>query len=100
MKVNENFLKYLGFAIDLEDGSRRYFQYLNLPFGLNNACRVLTKLLRSPLDRWRKSGIRGFIHVDYGFGMVRGREEAVRGSSMVRRDLGLYGLLASEEKLE
>ena len=26
VKVNENFLKYLGFAIDLEDRLRRYFQ--------------------------------------------------------------------------
>ena len=60
----------------------------------------LTKLLRSPLDRWRKSGIRVFIHMDDGFGMVRGREEAVRVSNMVRRDLALYGLLASEEKSE
>ena len=100
VKVNENFLKYLGFAINLEDGSRRYFQYLNLPFGLNDACRVLTKLLRSLLDRWRKSGIKVFIHMDDGFGMVKGREEAVRVSNMVRRDLVLYRLLASEEKSE
>ena len=57
VKLNENFLQYFGFALDFEDGSRRYFQYLNLPFGLNDACRVLTKLLRSPLDRWRRRGI-------------------------------------------
>ena len=39
VKLNENFLQYFGFAIDLEDGSRRYFQYFNLPFGLNDTCR-------------------------------------------------------------
>ena len=83
MKVNKNFLKYFGFAIDLEDGSRKYFQYLNLPFRLNDACRVLTKLLRSPLDRWRKMGIKVFIHVDDGFGIVKGRKETVRASNKV-----------------
>ena len=97
VKLNKNFLQYFGFAIDLEDGSRRYYQYLNLPFGLNDACIVLTKLLRSPLERWRRSGIRVFIHVDDGF---KGRENSVRASNEVRRDLVLYGLLASEEKSE
>ena len=87
VKLNDNFLQYFGFAIDLEDGSRRYFQYLNLPFGLNDTCRVLTKLLRSPLDRWRRRGIRVFIHVDNGFGIVKGRENSVRASNEVRRDL-------------
>ena len=42
VKLNDNFLQYFGFAIDMEDGSRKYFQYLNLPFSLNDACRVLT----------------------------------------------------------
>ena len=100
VKLIDNFVKYFGFAIDLEDGSRRYFQYLNLPFGLNDACRVLTKLLKSPLERWRRSGIRVFIHVNDGFGIVKGRENAVRASNEVRRDLTCYSLLASEEKSE
>merc|ERR1712240_866220 len=100
VKLNENFLQYFGFALDFEDGSRRFFQYLNLPFGLNDACRVLTKLLRSPLERWRRRGIRVFIHVDDGFGIVKGRDNSVRASIEVRRDLDLYGLLAAEEKSE
>ena len=41
-----------------------------------------------------------FIHVDDGFGIVKGRENAVRASNEVRRDLARYGLLASEEKSE
>ena len=100
IKVNENFLKYLGLAIDCKDWSRQYFQYLNLPFGLNDACRVLMKLLKSPLDRWRRSGIKVFIHVDDGFGIVKGRDECVRVSNRVRQDFALYGLLALEEKSE
>ena len=99
IRVNENFLKYLGFAIE-EGNVKRYFQYCNLPFGLNDAMRVLTKLLRSPLERWRRTGIRAFIHVDDGLGLVRGRDRAVSASLRVRKDLEKYGLLASEEKSE
>ena len=62
--------------------------------------RVLTKLLRSPLERWRKDGICVFIHVDDGLGIVRGREEALRVCKRMREDLECYGLLASEEKSE
>ena len=51
VKINDNFVKYFGFSVELDDGSRRFFQYLNMPFGLNDACRMLTKLLRSPLER-------------------------------------------------
>ena len=63
-------------------------------------CTVLTKLLRSPLDRWRRIGIRVFIHVDDGFCIVKRRENLVRASNKVRSDLALYGLLASKEKSE
>ena len=77
VKLNENFLQYFGFAVELKDGSERYFPYLNLPFGLNDACRVLTKLLRSPLERWRRQAINVYLHVDDGLGIVQGREAAV-----------------------
>ena len=50
VKINERFTKFFGFSIEAEDGSKRYFFYKNMPFGLNDACRVLTKLLRSPLE--------------------------------------------------
>ena len=41
-----------------------------------------------------------FIQVDDGLGFVKGRDECVRVSNRVRRDLALYGLLALEEKSE
>ena len=98
--VNSNFTELFGFAIEEDDGSKRYFYYKNLPFGLNDACRVLTKLLRSPLERWRRQGIQVYLQVDYGLGIVRGREAAVQASKSVRRDLERYGLLTSEDKSE
>ena len=100
IKVNENFLQYLGFAVECDDGLMRYFQYLNLPFSLNDMMRVLTKLLRSPLERWRKTGIWVFLHIDNGLRIVKGRDNVLRASRGVREDMDKYGLLASEAKLE
>ncbi len=96
IRMNENFTKYLGLAIDEGDGRKRYFKYLSLPFGLNDAMRVLTKLMKSPLETWRSEGMKVFIHVDDGLGIVRGRQEALKASRRVREELGRYGLLASE----
>ena len=61
VNVNENFLQYFGFGIKDNDRSRRFFQYKNLPFGLNDAMRVLTKLLRSLLEKWRKNDGLGIV---------------------------------------
>ena len=99
IRMNKNFTKYLGFAIEEGDGRKRYFMYLSLPFGLNNAMRVLTKLMKSPLERWRSKGMKVFIHVDDGFGIVKGRLKTLKASRRVREELRKYGLLASEEKL-
>ena len=98
VKINENFTKYFGFAAETEDGKKRFFMYLHMCFGLNDACRVLTKLLRSPLERWRKSGIRCYIHVDDKLCLVRGKERTIEASERVRGDLIKYGLLTSEKK--
>ena len=68
-----------------------YFMYLSLPFGLKDAMRVLTKLMKSPLERWRNKGMMVFIHVDDGLGIVRGRQEALKASRRVREELGRYG---------
>ena len=78
----------------------RFFYYKNMPFGLNDACRVLTKLLRLPLERWRRQGINVYLHVDDGLGIITGKEAAIWASERVRKDLKKYGLLVSEEKSE
>ena len=98
--INENFTKWFGFGIEEEDGAKRFFYYKNMPFGLNDACRVLTKLLRSPLERWRRQGINVYLHMDDGLGIITGKEAAIWASERVRKDLKKYGLLVSEEKSE
>ena len=79
-------------------GEKRHFQYLDMLFSLNDAMRVLTKLLKFPFERWRKDGITLFIHVDDRIRFVKGKEKALAACRKVREELGKYGLLASEEK--
>ena len=71
-----------------------------MPFGLNDACHVLTKLLRLLLERWRRLAINVYLHVDDGLGIVTGREFASWASRRVRADLKKYSLLVREDKSE
>ena len=96
--VNENYVQFLGFAVERERGVKEYFRYIMMPFGLNDAARVLTKLMRSPLERWRAMGIKCFIHLDDGFIFCGSKEETLEASRVVRQDLINYGLLISESK--
>ena len=43
--------RFLGLSVTVR-GVKKYFVFTCLPFGLNDAARALTKLLRFPLQRW------------------------------------------------
>ena len=99
--VNENFWPFLGFAIQIPTAAgviERHFWYKMLPFGLNDAAKVITKLMRSPIKHWHAQGISVFLHIDDGFSFANSREAALRNSAAVRADLMALGLLISEEK--
>ena len=96
--LHVDYHKFFGFAIEKQDGTKEYFCYVVMPFGLNDASRVLTKVMKSPLERWRKMGILVYIHLDDGFAPSSGKAECLAASEQVRRDLIKYGLLISEQK--
>ena len=59
--MKKNYWPFLGFAIQVPTHSgviERFFCYKMLPFGLNDAARVLTKVLHAPIKHWR--ACRGF----------------------------------------
>ena len=89
--------KYLGLKVFL-DGKERVFQFRAMPFGYRDASRILTKLLRTPLTRWRSQSCPVFIHIDDGLGFRETKEEAQEAASMVRKDLAVLGLKVSEDK--
>ena len=87
----------MGLALEI-DGLKKFFVFTCLPFGLKDAARALTKLLRFPLQRWRSWGVKAFIHLDDGIGAVAGRDEAQAVSDVIKADLAQFGLMTSEDK--
>ena len=47
--IHKDFRGFLGLAVEREDGSKGYFIFKQLPFGLNDAARGVAKLLLGPL---------------------------------------------------
>ena len=89
--------RFLGLALEI-DGVKRFFVFMRLPFGLNNAARALTKLLRFPLQRWREWGAKAFINLDDGIGAMSGKKEVQEMSDRVKKDLAHFGLITSKDK--
>ena len=55
---------FLGIAADLSDGSRRFYQYTVLPFGLAPAAAIMTRLVKPILAYLASLGIRASIYLD------------------------------------
>ena len=97
--IHPDYRGYLGLAVEREDGHKDYYVFKQLPFGLNDAARVVTKLLRGPLERWRSWGARtAEVHIDNGIVFAKGKEVTRQLSERVRGDLQELGLLISEDK--
>ena len=62
--VNDQW-KFFGFSV-LIDGKPIFFIYTSMPFGLSSAAYFLTKLIMSPLGRWRNMGFSAWLHIDDG----------------------------------
>ena len=84
--INCNDREYLGFSWCFS-GIPRYFMFKVLPFGLSSACYLFTRMFRPLVLRWRSLGILAVMYIDDGIFTCRSREEAVRASELVRRDL-------------
>ena len=55
---------FLGIAADLPDGSRRFYHYTVLPFGLAPAAAIMTRLVKPILAYLASLGIRASIYLD------------------------------------
>ena len=89
--------RFLGLALEI-GGVKKFLVFTCLPFGLNDAARALTKLLRFPLQRWRSWGVKAFVHLDDGIGAVQGQVKAQKVSDVIKEDLAQFGLMTSEDK--
>ena len=55
---------YLGIAADMPDGSRQFYQYTVLPFGLAPAAAIMTRIVKPILAYLASLGIRASIYLD------------------------------------
>ena len=95
--IHKNHRKFLGFSLEFH-GKVRTFQFVGMPFGYKDASRILTKMLRVPLHRWRRCKAPVYIHIDDGLGVAETKEEAERAANIVKNDLEDLGLITSLDK--
>ena len=91
--IHPDFRKYLQFCWE---GVR--YQFLVLPFGLQSAPRIFTKILRPVLGVLRAQGIRIVAYLDDLIILSRSRKTAKRDCSMVVKTLQELGFLINHKK--
>ena len=95
--INNEFYKFLGFAWEFEDVTR-YFVFVVLPFGLNIACFVFTKLMRQLVKKWRSEGIKSIMYLDDGLAGNISKALALLQRNTIIHDLSSAGLTINFEK--
>ena len=93
--------KYLGFEWLFSDGTLRYFCFKVLPFGLNSASYLFTKVLRPFIKKWRGLGIKAILYLDDGIiGKGRPNSGSATASAIkiVVADLIAAGFMINYEK--
>ncbi len=76
IKIREDQHELLGAAVQQEDGSKLYFVYQHLPFGLKCAVHAITKIWKPLIAFLQCNGIRSSIYIDDGRILAVSKEEA------------------------
>lgn len=98
IKIKESHHKFLGAAIENTDGSKLYFQYTHLPFGLNSAVHAITKIWK-PINQYlNKKGLRNTIYIDDGRILVEKEEEIEPTRKLVYDTVAAAGWAIEREK--
>ena len=97
ISVVEKHRKYLGFCVKVE-GKEHFYRFRQMPFGYKDASRILTKVMRTPIVKWRCSGLRSYIHIDDGLNIAGNKKDCQEAAEMVKKDLEELGLVTSPEK--
>ena len=84
---------YLGFS-----WQGQYFVFTVLPFGLNSASYVFTKMLRPFIKIWRSAGIKSVVYLDDGIAAQKTRELAEAAGQTIIQHLTKAGWYINWEK--
>ena len=98
VSIHEDFFQYLGFQWPDESGNLHYYVFLVLPFGLNIACYVFTKILRPFVKKWRSRGYKSIIYIDDGISGMSSEDKASLAASYIKTDLQSAGWVINVAK--
>ena len=98
--IHEDFQKFLGFSWIFKDGSKRFFQYAVLPFGLTSGPFIFTKIVRALVKYWRSYAIKIACFLDDGMGLDYVYSKALEKSIFVKDSLDFAGFIVNLEKSE
>ena len=90
--------KFLGFSWRHSDNITRFYVFNVLPFGLNSACYLFTKLTRPLAYYWRSHGIMAYIYIDDGLIISPSLQAAESNLALVRNTISLSGFIPNEAK--
>ena len=98
LDINPIQRQYLGFSYTDHTGQTRYFVFNVLPFGLNIAGFIFTKVLRVLVHLWRSHMINIVTFFDDGMAAGTSYEETLQHSSLVRTSLLSAGYIPNATK--
>ena len=88
----------LGFSYTDSRGKIRYFQFVVMPFGLNSAGLIFTKVLRELLKYWRSKQLDVFMFLDDGFSIGDDFVKTFNNSCMIKSNLIDAGWVPNSKK--
>ena len=97
IEIMEEHRTFLGFAW-ADKGTRRYYVFNVLPFGLATAGYVFSKTMREVVAYWRSLGFKVVMYLDDGLTGSADENDAERLSDYIRNTLKELGFLIAEEK--
>ena len=100
ISIHPDSIGYLGFQWTFNSGRHRFFVFNVLPFGLNCASHIFTKVLRPLVEKWRWEGTKAILYIDDGINGRSSYKEAKIAGQRVAHDLREAGFICNEAKCE
>jgi hypothetical protein len=98
IKICPEHQKFLGASFDNENGSRQFFQFKVMPFGLATAVHAITKLMKPVQAFINLKGIRHSIYIDDGRVVAETKEKAQKNFGEVLKILAAAGWQIAKKK--
>ena len=90
--------EYFGFSFEDFKGQVRFFHFVVLPFGLNIAGLIFTKLLRQFIKIWRNNLIKVVLYLDDGINSHLVKEKCLRNAQYIYHSLVNTGWVPHKDK--